>query len=71
MNKGLLIIFSGPSGVGKGTVLNDVFAIDNNLAYSVSCTTRQPRPGEKHGGDYFYISKQEFEEKISSGKMLE
>ena len=71
MNKGLLIIISGPSGSGKGTVLNEVFAADNNLAYSVSCTTRQARPGEQDGVHYHYISFDEFNKNIAEGKMLE
>lgn len=71
MNKGLLIVVSGPSGVGKGTVLKCVFENDSNLAYSVSCTTRPVRPGERDGVEYFYISKSQFEENIKNGKMLE
>lgn len=71
MNKGLLIVISGPSGVGKGTVLKKVFDFEPNLVYSVSCTTRDPRPGEIDGIDYHYISREKFEQNIKEGKMLE
>ena len=71
MNKGLLIVISGPSGVGKGTVLKSVFENDDNLVYSVSCTTRDPRPGETDGVEYHFISKETFQDNILNGKMLE
>ena len=71
MNKGMLIVISGPSGVGKGTVLKHVFANDANLVYSVSCTTRPPRVGETNGVEYHFISKEQFEDNIKNGKMLE
>ena len=71
MNKGKLIIVSGPSGTGKGTVLAEVFRRNPNLVYSVSATTRGPRPGEQNGVEYFFITKEEFEEKIRRGEMLE
>ncbi len=71
MNKGMLIVLSGPSGVGKGTVLEKVFEHDKNLAYSVSCTTRPPRSGEKDGVHYSFISKEKFLENIQNGRMLE
>lgn len=71
MNKGLLIVISGPSGVGKGTVLKSVFEKDDNLVYSISCTTRNPRPGETNGVEYHFITKEMFENNISEGKMLE
>ncbi len=71
MSKGLLIIVSGPSGVGKGTVLKSVFKNDSNLVYSISCTTRLPREGETNGVEYYFISKEQFEENIKNGKMLE
>ena len=70
-NKGRLIIISGPSGAGKGTVLKEVFDKNPQMKYSVSATTRKPRPGEIHGVHYFYITKDEFEEKIRRGEMLE
>ena len=56
-NKGRLIIISGPSGAGKGTVLAEVFKINPQLKYSVSATTRNPRPGEENGVQYFFITK--------------
>ena len=71
MNKGLLIVISGPSGVGKGTVLNELFNNDSNLAYSVSCTTRAPRENEIDGIHYHYISFDQFKDYIQNGKMLE
>ena len=71
MNKGKLIIVSGPSGTGKGTVLAEVFKKMPNLVYSVSATTRSPREGEKNGVQYFFITRNEFEEKIRRNEMLE
>ena len=72
MKKGLLIILSGPSGVGKGTVREKLFEDATlNLAYSISMTTRSPRPGEKNGREYFFVTKEEFEKKIEEGGLLE
>ncbi|MCD8029041.1 MAG: guanylate kinase [Erysipelotrichaceae bacterium] len=72
MKRGLLIILSGPSGVGKGTVRKELFKDDSlNLAYSISMTTRIPRPKEVEGVDYFFVSVNEFEEKIKNGELLE
>ena len=71
MNKGLLIVVSGPSGVGKGTVLKEVFNSDPNLVYSVSSTTRTPRPGEVDGVHYHFLTKDQFENNIALNKMLE
>ncbi len=71
-NKGLLIVFSGPSGVGKGTIRN--LFIDRpelNLTYSISMTTRKPRNGEKDGIDYFFVSQEEFDQKVAENKFLE
>ncbi len=70
-NKGRLIIISGPSGTGKGTVLAEVFRQNPQMKYSVSATTRLPRPGEEDGVQYFFITKDEFEKKIQNGEMLE
>lgn len=70
--KGLLIVLSGPSGVGKGTVRKAVFSRpDAKFEYSISMTTRKPRPGEVDGVDYFFRSREEFEQLISEGKLLE
>ena len=70
--KGLLIVLSGPSGVGKGTVRQAVFSRpDAKFEYSISMTTRKPRDGEKDGVDYFFKSSEEFEQLIQEGKLLE
>ncbi|CAK1239109.1 MULTISPECIES: guanylate kinase [Fructobacillus] len=70
--RGLLIVLSGPSGVGKGTVRKAIFEDDGvDFRYSISATTRKPRVGEVDGQDYFFVSREEFEEKIQAGDMLE
>ncbi|MFZ2575871.1 MAG: guanylate kinase [Lactococcus hircilactis] len=69
--RGLLIVFSGPSGVGKGTVRAKIFEQENNFKYSVSMTTRKQRPGEVDGKDYYFRTREEFEELIRKGEMLE
>jgi len=72
MNKrGLLVVVSGPSGCGKGTVLGKLLKEDPNVFYSVSATTRSPRPGEVDGVNYFFLTREQFEEKIRTGGMLE
>lgn len=71
MRKGLLFIVSGPAGSGKGTVVNELIANHPSLTLSISATTRQPRPGEVDGVHYHFISKEEFEQRIKDGKMLE
>ena len=70
MNKGRLIGFSAPSGCGKGTMLAEILK-DNSFRCSVSTTTRQPRKGEIEGVNYFFISKEEFEKKVSNDEFLE
>ncbi len=71
-DKGLLIVLSGPSGVGKGTVRKALFEMpEQNFVYSVSMTTRKMRPGEVDGKDYYFVSREEFEQKIEEGKFLE
>lgn len=71
-DRGLLIVISGPSGVGKGTVRKALFDMPNHdLIYSVSMTTRAPRPGEVDGVDYYFVSKEEFLKRISENKFLE
>ncbi|MDR2661028.1 MAG: guanylate kinase [Lactobacillaceae bacterium] len=70
--RGNLFILSGPSGVGKGTVRKELFKKNNNnLIYSISATTREPRFKEKDGVDYFFLSKNKFEEMINNGEFLE
>lgn len=70
MNKGTLFIVSGPSGCGKGTVLAEIIKQDN-IYYSVSATTRSPRPGEVNGVNYHFLSKDEFEKLIENDGVLE
>ena len=69
--RGLLVVFSGPSGVGKDSVLKKVLASRDDLKLSVSYTTRKPRDGEVHGKDYYFVSKEEFFDVVNSGQMLE
>ncbi|MCM3569119.1 guanylate kinase [Neobacillus mesonae] len=70
--KGLLIVLSGPSGVGKGTVRKEIFSqADTAFEYSISVTTRKPREGEVDGVDYFFRTREEFEALIRDGKLLE
>lgn len=70
--RGLLIVLSGPSGVGKGTVRAAIFKRDHpNFIYSISATTRQKRHGEVDGVDYFFKSREEFEAMIDADKLLE
>ena len=71
MSKGLTIVVSAPSGGGKGTILAELFRRNPNLRYSVSATTRAPRPGEKHGEQYYFVSREEFGQMIERGEMLE
>lgn len=72
MKRGLLIIMSGPSGVGKGTVRLELVKNKKlNLFYSVSMTTRSPRPGEVDGSDYYFVSRDEFDKQIANDNLLE
>jgi guanylate kinase len=68
---GMLIIVSAPSGTGKTTVLQETMQQVERLVFSVSHTARQPRPGEQDGRDYFFVSKQQFEEMIKNNGFLE
>ena len=70
-NKGTLFVISAPSGCGKGTILSEVFKNYNNVFYSISATTRKPREGEKHGVNYYFMSKDEFTELINRDGFLE
>ena len=69
--RGLLIVISGPSGVGKDTLIKRLLELDRNLRYSVSCTTRPPRPGEVDGVDYTFVSRERFQQLIDEGAFLE
>lgn len=70
--RGRLYIFSGPAGVGKGTVLKLVLERLSGIKYSVSCTTRAPRPGlDKEGETYYFVSEEEFRRRIAAGDFLE
>ena len=70
--KGVLFVISGPSGVGKGTINKMLFdEFDGHVAFSVSATTRGPREGEIDGTHYFFISKQEFENRVANNEFLE
>lgn len=70
MSNAKLFVISAPSGCGKGTILGEAFK-SGDVFYSVSCTTRQPRPGEVNGREYHFITNEEFEEMISKGSFLE
>lgn len=69
--QGKVIVFTGPSGVGKGTIMKQALADDQNLVLSVSATTRLPRPGEVDGVHYHFICTDEFQTLIDEGQMLE
>lgn len=69
--RGLLIVVSGFAGSGKGTLMKRLTGDYENYALSVSMTTREPRPGEVHGREYFFVSKEEFEQKIRNGGLIE
>ena len=71
MKRGLLIVVSGASGTGKGTVCKKILADMPEVAYSISATTRAPRPGETDGKEYYFISRDEFKAWIAEGKFLE
>lgn len=66
-----LIVISGAAGSGKGTVLNRLFEMSDKFRYSVSFTTRQPRPGEIDGKNYFFVTDREFEKRINDGDFIE
>ena len=71
MRQGRILIVSGPSGVGKGTIVREVMKNDPSLQFSVSATTRAMRPGEVEGESYYFVSKERFEEMIAAGELLE
>ena len=66
-----LLVISGPSGVGKGTIVKALKARRNDVVESISCTTRAPREGETHGKEYFFLSKEEFLRRIAENDFLE
>ena len=69
--KGAILLLSGQSGCGKSSLLKEVYKIINNYHFSISTTTREPRIGEKHGVDYYFVTKDEFEKDIKNGDFLE
>lgn len=71
MNRGKLVIISGFSGAGKGTVMKSLVSQSDRYALSISATTRSPRPGEQEGVSYFFKSKEDFEDMISKNEFLE
>lgn len=72
MERGILFVISGPSGVGKGTIMDSVYrARGEEMVVSVSATTRQPRPGEKEGVSYFFMTEEEFFHKKEAGGFIE
>ena len=71
MSKGKLVVISGASGVGKGTVLGIMMQKRKDLKFSVSATTRPPRPSETDGVHYYFVTREQFEDMIASGQMLE
>ncbi len=70
-SRGILFVLSGPSGAGKGTLRECLFQKVSNIVFSISCTTRPPRNGEKNGVDYRFIDKNEFMNLVDSGEFLE
>jgi guanylate kinase len=70
-NKGNLIVISGPSGTGKGTVCKELLKAQPEIVFSISATTRKPRPGEVNGKDYWFLSKEEFQQMIAENRLLE
>ena len=72
MQKGKILVVSGPSGVGKTTLYKRLLTeLTDSLTFSVSATTRQPRPGEINGKDYYFLSREEFEKKIAENEFVE
>lgn len=69
--RNVLLAVSGPSGVGKGTLMKLLLEEDPTLALSISCTTRAPREGEVNGREYFFLTREEFEKRIADGEFLE
>jgi guanylate kinase len=71
MNKGIILIISGPAGSGKGTIVKHILEKETGFNLSVSLTTRSPRPGEVDGVSYFFVSREEFKKRLDEGGVLE
>lgn len=71
MKKGLLVVVSGFAGTGKGTLMKRLVSDYDDYALSVSMTTRSPRPGEEHGREYYFVTKEEFEQAIEQNRLIE
>ncbi len=71
MSRGKLLVLSGPSGAGKSTVVSKLMEMRGDVCFSVSATTRSPRPGEEDGVNYFFVSRERFEELVQNDQMLE
>ena len=71
MRKGVLIVISGFSGAGKGTITKKLLENYDNYALSISMTTRQPRPGEVDGREYFFVDRERFEQHIANEELVE
>ena len=69
--RGILLVVSGPSGVGKSTVIHKLMDLRGNMEFSVSATTRAPRPGEMDGREYFFVSLEQFKAMVRQGELLE
>jgi len=71
LNKGAILLLSGPSGCGKSSLLKNLYKNIDNYYFSISTTTRSPRDGEQHGKEYYFVTKEEFEEDIKNDNFLE
>ena len=68
---GVALVVSGPSGTGKSTVCNELKKLEPNMGFSISCTTRTPRPGEENGRDYYFITQEDFDKKVEDNLFIE
>lgn len=71
MSRGFLLVISGPSGCGKGTICKELLRRDKDLIFSISATTRKPRVGEIHGKNYFFVDEKKFNSMVEKGEFLE